>query len=53
MPVLLTSGYSDVAPEAEYKFAVLRKPFQIPALEKIVREALQRSRLRGGAQAAQ
>jgi PAS domain S-box-containing protein len=53
MPVLLTTGYTDVAPEAEFKFAVLRKPFQIPALEKIVREALQRSRLRGGAQAAQ
>jgi PAS domain S-box-containing protein len=52
MPVLLTTGYTDVAPEAEYKFAVLRKPFQMPALEKIVREALQRSRQRG-AQAAQ
>jgi CheY-like chemotaxis protein len=53
MPVVLTTGYTDVAPHAEYKFAVLRKPFQMPALEKLVRDALQRSRRRGGAQAAQ
>lgn len=53
IPVLLTTGYTDVAPEAEYKFAVLRKPFQIAALEKIVRDALQRSRRTGGVQAAQ
>jgi DNA-binding NtrC family response regulator len=52
LPVLLTTGYTDVAPEAEYKFAVLRKPFQMSALEKIVRDALQRSRQRGGAAAA-
>jgi DNA-binding NtrC family response regulator len=44
IPVVLTTGYTDVAPKSEYKFAVLRKPFQMAALEKIVREALQRSR---------
>jgi CheY-like chemotaxis protein len=53
IPVLLTTGYTDVAPEAEYKLAVLRKPFQMPALEKIVRDALHRSRGRSSAQAAQ
>jgi DNA-binding NtrC family response regulator len=53
IPVLLTTGYTDAAPKAEYKFAVLRKPFQMAALEKLVREALQRSRRRGSAQAAQ
>jgi PAS domain S-box-containing protein len=52
IPVVLTTGYTDVTPEAEYRFAVLRKPFQMLALEKILREALQRSRPRG-VQAAQ
>jgi PAS domain S-box-containing protein len=52
IPVVLTTGYTVVAPDAEYRFAVLRKPFQIPALEKILREAMQRSRRRDGAQAA-
>jgi PAS domain S-box-containing protein len=53
VPVVLTTGYTDVTPEAEYRFAVLRKPFQMPALEKIVREAMQRSRRSGGMKAAQ
>jgi PAS domain S-box-containing protein len=53
IPVVLTTGYTEVAPRAEYRLAVLRKPFQMPALEKIVREALQRSRRRSNAQAAQ
>ena len=42
VPVLLTSGYSDVVQTAESQFAVLRKPFQLPALEKSIREALER-----------
>jgi CheY-like chemotaxis protein len=40
IPVLLTSGYSDVVQAAESKFKILRKPFQLPALEKAIREAL-------------
>ncbi len=42
VPVLLTSGYSDVVQTAESRFAILRKPFQLPALEKSIREALER-----------
>jgi CheY-like chemotaxis protein len=41
VPVLLTSGYSDLAQTAESKFPILRKPFQLPALEKSIREALE------------
>ena len=44
IPVLLTSGYSDLAQDSEIEFSVLRKPFQSMALEKSVREALQRAR---------
>src|SRR5216684_3083933 len=43
--VLLTSGYSDVVQTAGSQFTILRKPFQLPALEKSIREA----RERGGA----
>jgi two-component system NtrC family sensor kinase len=43
IPVLLTSGYSDVVQAAESKMAILRKPFQLPALEKSIREALERA----------
>jgi PAS domain S-box-containing protein len=42
IPVLLTSGYSDVVQTAEPQFQILRKPFQLPALEKAIREALER-----------
>ena len=42
IPVLLTSGYSDVVQTAESQFQILRKPFQLPALEKAIREALER-----------
>ena len=41
IPVLLTSGYSDVAQTAESKFPILRKPFQLPALARSIREALE------------
>ena len=40
--VLLTSGYSDVVQTAESQFPILRKPFQLPALDKAIREALER-----------
>ena len=46
IPVLLTSGYSDVVQTAESRFAILRKPFQLPALEKSIREALERGAAR-------
>jgi two-component system, NtrC family, sensor kinase len=43
IPVLLTSGYSDVVQATESKMPILRKPFQLPALEKSIREALERA----------
>jgi DNA-binding NtrC family response regulator len=46
IPVLLTSGYSDVVQATESKLAILRKPFQLPALEKSIREALERAAAR-------
>jgi DNA-binding NtrC family response regulator len=40
MPVLLTTGYSTSAQDAVREgFVVLRKPFDIAALERCVREA--------------
>ncbi len=42
IPVLLTSGYIDMAQAAETQVAILRKPFQLPTLEKSIREALER-----------
>jgi two-component system NtrC family sensor kinase len=44
IPVLLTSGYSDVVQTAASRVRVLRKPFQLPALEKSIREALEHAR---------
>jgi DNA-binding NtrC family response regulator len=41
IPVLLTSGYSDVVQTAASQFRILRKPFQLSALEKSIREALE------------
>jgi PAS domain S-box-containing protein len=38
--VLLTTGYSDVAAAAETRFPILRKPFEISALQRAVAEAL-------------
>ncbi|MBM3530689.1 MAG: PAS domain S-box protein [Alphaproteobacteria bacterium] len=40
--VLLTSGYTDLAREAQVEFSILRKPFQAAALETAVRTALRR-----------
>jgi PAS domain S-box-containing protein len=42
IPVLLTSGYSDVVQTAASRYTILRKPFQLPALEKSIREAMER-----------
>jgi len=48
IPVLLASGYSDVVQANESRFIILRKPFQLPALEKAMREVLERSSGRDG-----
>jgi PAS domain S-box-containing protein len=42
IPVVLTSGYNDVVQTAQARFSILRKPFQLSALEKAIREALER-----------
>jgi PAS domain S-box-containing protein len=44
IPVLLTSGYSDVVQTAASQARVLRKPFHLSALEKSIREALEHAR---------
>jgi PAS domain S-box-containing protein len=46
IPVLLTSGYSDVVQTAASQLRILRKPFQLPALEKSIRDALEHARAR-------
>jgi DNA-binding NtrC family response regulator len=46
IPVLLTSGYSDVVQTAQSQLTILRKPFQLTALEKSIREALERGAAR-------
>jgi CheY-like chemotaxis protein len=43
IPVLLASGYSDMVQAAEGRFVILRKPFQLPALERSMREIIERS----------
>jgi PAS domain S-box-containing protein len=40
MCVLLTTGYSDIAVAAESRFPILRKPFELSALDRAVREAM-------------
>ena len=51
--VLLTTGYSDVAAAGETRFPILRKPFELPALEQAIREVMTshqpRPRLTAGA----
>ena len=36
IPVLLTSGFSDAAQAADGRFDILRKPFEIDALERAI-----------------
>jgi PAS domain S-box-containing protein len=43
LPVVLASGYSDMVQAAESRFVVLRKPFQLPAVERAFHEALTRT----------
>jgi DNA-binding NtrC family response regulator len=46
IPVVLTSGYNDVVQTAQNRFAILRKPFQLSALDKSIREAFERGATR-------
>jgi nitrogen-specific signal transduction histidine kinase/CheY-like chemotaxis protein len=43
VPVLLTSGYTDLAPGTEVEFRILRKPFELATLESAVHETTGRS----------
>ena len=47
IPILLTTGYSDATPGNDSEFDILRKPFQMAALEAAVREALRGARATG------
>jgi hypothetical protein len=42
--VLLNSAHSDMVQAAESRFVILRKPFRLRALEKSIREALERAK---------
>ena len=41
IPVLLTSGFSDAAQAADGRFDILRKPFELSALERAIDAVLQ------------
>jgi PAS domain S-box-containing protein len=51
IPVLLTSGYSDAAQLADGRFEILRKPFEISALERALETVLGERRGRRRARA--
>jgi PAS domain S-box-containing protein len=51
LPVLLISGYSEAARAADGHFDILRKPFEMAALEKAIDQAFDKTR-RGGLQRA-
>jgi hypothetical protein len=38
--VLLTSGFSDAAQAADGRFNILRKPFELSALERAIEQAV-------------
>ena len=40
IPVLLTSGFSDAAQAADGRFAILRKPFELAALERAIEQVV-------------
>jgi CheY-like chemotaxis protein len=46
IPVLLTSGYSDAAQAADGRFDILRKPFELSALERAIEQVVSRDRER-------
>jgi PAS domain S-box-containing protein len=43
IPVLLTSGFSDAAQTADGRFDILRKPFELAALERAIEVAMNNS----------
>ncbi len=48
LPVVLTSGYSDVlAAEGTHGFDLLRKPYSVTDLSRVLRRAVQEARARG------
>ncbi len=53
IPVLLTSGFSDAARAADGRFDILRKPFELSALERAVEQVVGCSRERTLRRAAQ
>ncbi len=58
IPVLLTSGFSDAARAADGRFDILRKPFELSALERAIETAMKTSgyakpRVNGGDRPAQ
>jgi DNA-binding NtrC family response regulator len=40
IPVLLTSGFSEAAQAADGRFDILRKPFELAALERAIEDVL-------------
>jgi DNA-binding NtrC family response regulator len=40
IPVLLTSGFSDAAQAADGRFDILRKPYELDALERAIEVAM-------------
>jgi len=44
IPIVLTSGYSDAAHATETRFALLRKPYDVTALERSIASAVAESR---------
>jgi PAS domain S-box-containing protein len=44
LPVVLVTGFSSSAIEAELEFAVLRKPFELPALSRVMASAIAQAR---------
>jgi PAS domain S-box-containing protein len=46
IPVLLTTGYSDAAESAAAEFATLRKPFDLMALDRAMKTALDKATVR-------
>ncbi len=43
IPVLLTSGFSDAAQAVDGRFDILRKPFELAALERAIEVAMNNS----------
>ena len=52
IPVLLTSGFNDAAQAADGNFDILRKPFELSALERAIEQAIANGRVNGYKRAA-